>query len=272
MSIKRVSETNKEPTKAVLTAEKQKGVRTIYVDNLDGWRDGTSEDTAVPFVMYSKNLTTNEVISGSKTSWFGVVSKSSKTITNLILTGGEDQLYPAGTAVVATPTAQWANDLADALLTSHNPDGSLKAIETKILSDKSVTESKIADGAIKPNHFEKNKKMGETLIELEALGIKEELEEFSIGYGLNIKVRKVGRIVYWQLTDDADCGRGERLSERIPDKFIPASETIIRATAINNGDERGTGVYRFRTDGSIGRFGATGRNAWLGSGCYVAKN
>ena len=129
MSIKRVSETNKEPIKAVLTTEKQKGVRTIYVDNLDGWRDGTSEDTAVPFVMYSKNLTTNEVISGSKTSWFGVVSKSSKTITNLILTGGEDQLYPAGTAVVATPTAQWANDLADALLTSHNPDGSLKAIE-----------------------------------------------------------------------------------------------------------------------------------------------
>ena len=125
-SIRRVSETNKEPTKAVLTAEKQKGVRTIYVDNLDGWRDGTNEDTAVPFVMYSKNLTTNEVISGSKTSWLGVVSKSSKTITNLTLTGGEDQLYPAGTAVVATPTAQWANDLADALLTSHNPDGTLK--------------------------------------------------------------------------------------------------------------------------------------------------
>lgn len=125
-SIKRVSETNKEPTKAVLTAEKQKGVRTIYVDNLDGWRDGINEDTAVPFVMYTKNLTTNEVISGSKTSWFGVVSKSSKTITNLTLTGGEDQLYPAGTAVVATPTAQWANDLADALLTSHNSDGTLK--------------------------------------------------------------------------------------------------------------------------------------------------
>ena len=119
-SIRRVSETNKEPTKAVLTAEKQKGVRTIYVDNLDGWRDGTNEDTAVPFVMYSKNLTTNEVISGSKTSWLGVVSKSSKTITNLTLTGGEDQLYPAGTAVVATPTAQWANDLADALLTAVN--------------------------------------------------------------------------------------------------------------------------------------------------------
>ena len=131
-SIKRVSETNKEPTKAVLTAEKQKGVRTIYVDNLDGWRDGINEDTAVPFVMYTKNLTTNEVVSGSKTSWFGVVSKSSKTITNLILTGGEDQLYPAGTAVVATPTAQWANDLADALLTSHNSDGTLK--ETAIPS------------------------------------------------------------------------------------------------------------------------------------------
>lgn len=134
-SIKRVSETNKEPTKAVLTAEKQKGVRTIYVDNLDGWRDGTNEDTAVPFVMYSKNLTTNEVISGSKTSWLGVVSKSSKTITNLTLTGGEDQLYPAGTAVVATPTAQWANDLADALLTSHNPDGTLKE---KVISSRNT--------------------------------------------------------------------------------------------------------------------------------------
>lgn len=272
MSIKRVSETNKEPTKAVLTAEKQKGVRTIYVDNLDGWQDGTNEDTAVPFVMYSKNLTTNEVISGSKTSWFGVVSKSSKTITNLILTGGEDQLYPAGTAVIATPTAQWANDLADALLTSHNPDGSLKTIEARILNDKSITESKIADGAIKPNHFEKNKKMGEALIELEALGIGENSEEFSLGYGLNIKVQKVGRIVYWQVLGTANCGRGERLFERVPDKYIPLFDTIISVTALNNGEEHGTGLYRFRPDGSIGRWGATGHNEWLGSGCYIAKD
>ena len=130
----------------------------------------------------------------------------------------------------------------------------------------------LTKGLVKAEHLAVNKEMGLKLLEAEALGIGENLEEFSIGYGLNIKVRKVGRIVYWQLTDDADCGRGERLSERIPDKFIPASETIIRATAINNGDERGTGVYRFRTDGSIGRFGATGRNAWLGSGSYIAKD
>lgn len=145
MSIKRVSETNKEPTKAVLTAEKQKGVRTIYVDNLDGWSEGTNEDTAVPFVMYAKNITTNEVISGSKTSWMGVVSKSSKTITNLILTGGEDQLYPAGTAVVATATAQWANELAEALFKSHNPDGSLK---TQEILDNSISGEKLKDNTV----------------------------------------------------------------------------------------------------------------------------
>lgn len=259
-SIRRVSETNKEPIKAVLTAEKQKGVRTIYIDNLDGWRDGTNEDTAVPFVMYTKNLTTNEVVSGSKTSWLGVVSKSSKTITNLILTGGEDQLYPAGTAVVATPTAQWANDLADALLTSHNPNGSIREVNTDA----------IADGAIRARHFEKSKNMGEALQEIGALAIGQ-WKEFAIGFGLNIKVLKIGRIVYWQTTDIANCGRSDRLSERIPEEFIPAVETILTTVGINSGPEYGTGVYRFRTDGSIGRWGATGYNEWLGNGCYIAK-
>ena len=270
VSIRRVSETNKEPIKAVLTAEKQKGVRTIYVDNLDGWQDGTSEDTAVPFVMYTKNLTTNEVVSGSKTSWFGVVSKSSKTITNLILTGGEDQLYPAGTAVVATPTAQWANDLADALLTSHNPNGSIKEVNTDAIVNKSIIETKIADGAIKSRHLSKDRETAKALIDIESLVIGES-KEFAIGFGLNIKVLKIGRIVDWQTLNIANCGRSARLSERIPEEFIPAVETILTTVGINSGPEYGTGVYRFRPDGSIGRWGATGYNEWLGSGCYIAK-
>ncbi len=128
----------------------------------------------------------------------------------------------------------------------------------------------IADGAIKARHFEKSKNMGEALQEIGALAIGQ-WKEFAIGFGLNIKVLKIGRIVYWQTLNIANCGRSDRLSERIPEEFIPAVETILTTVGINSGPEYGTGVYRFRPDGSIGRWGATGYNEWLGSGCYIAK-
>lgn len=228
--------------------------KDILVESTVGW----NSDTAVLAVIDRVN-SAGELTPEKMEIVLGVIGENGLSEVKRGI-GGKAQPHSAG-ALVETSIAgaeQW-NRLISVMLDNFEQSGKLKS-------------EALTKGLVKAEHLAVNKEMGLKLLEAEALGIKEELEEFSIGYGLNIKVRKVGRIVYWQLTDDADCGRGERLSERIPDKFIPASETIIRATAINNGDERGTGVYRFRTDGSIGRFGATGRNAWLGSGCYIAKN
>lgn len=228
--------------------------KDILVESTVGW----NSDTAVLAVIDRVN-SAGELTPEKMEIVLGVIGENGLSEVKRGV-GGKAQPHSAG-ALVETSIAgaeQW-NRLISVMLDNFEQSGKLKS-------------EALTKGLVKAEHLAVNKEMGLKLLEAEALGIKEELEEFSIGYGLNIKVRKVGRIVYWQLTDDADCGRGERLSERIPDKFIPASETIIRATAINNGDERGTGVYRFRTDGSIGRFGATGRNAWLGSGCYIAKN
>lgn len=228
--------------------------KDILVESTVGW----NSDTAVLAVIDRVN-SAGELTPEKMEIVLGVIGENGLSEVKRGV-GGKAQPHSAG-ALVETSIAgaeQW-NRLISVMLNNFEQSGKLKS-------------EALTKGLVKAEHLAVNKEMGLKLLEAEALGIKEELEEFSIGYGLNIKVRKIGRIVYWQLTDDADCGRGERLSERIPDKFIPASETIIRATAINNGDERGTGVYRFRTDGSIGRFGATGRNAWLGSGCYIAKN
>ena len=228
--------------------------KDILVESTVGW----NSDTAVLAVIDRVN-SAGELTPEKMEIVLGVIGENGLSEVKRGI-GGKAQPHSAG-ALVETSIAgaeQW-NRLISVMLDNFEQSGKLKS-------------EALTKGLVKAEHLAVNKEMGLKLLEAEALGIKEELEEFSIGYGLSIKVRKVGRIVYWQLTDDADCGRGERLSERIPDKFIPASETIIRATAINNGDERGTGVYRFRTDGSIGRFGATGRNAWLGSGCYIAKN
>lgn len=228
--------------------------KDILVESTVGW----NSDTAVLAVIDRVN-SAGELTPEKMEIVLGVIGENGLSEVKRGI-GGKAQPHSAG-ALVETSIAgaeQW-NRLISVMLDNFEQSGKLKS-------------EALTKGLVKAEHLAVNKEMGLKLLEAEALGIKEELEEFSIGYGLNIKVRKVGRIVYWQLTDDADCGRGERLSERIPDKFIPASETIIRATAINNGDERGTGVYRFRTDGSIGRFGATGRNAWLSSGSYIAKD
>ncbi len=228
--------------------------KDILVESTVGW----NSDTAVLAVIDRVN-SAGELTPEKMEIVLGVIGENGLSEVKRGV-GGKAQPHSAG-ALVETSIAgaeQW-NRLISVMLDNFEQSGKLKS-------------EALTKGLVKAEHLVANKEMGLKLLEAEALGIGENLEEFSIGYGLNIKVRKVGRIVYWQLTDDAECGRGERLSERIPDKFIPASETIIRATAINNGDERGTGVYRFRTDGSIGRFGATGRNAWLGSGSYIAKD
>ena len=154
--IRKISATGSEPVKTALTVQKTVGATSITVSSIDGWHTGTGSDDEVPFVIYAVKPT-GEIIAGSQSSWMGVVSRSSSTINNLRLTGGQDQIYPVGSKVVATSTAAWANELAEALLASHNPDGSLKtqdvpdnSIDGVKLKDNTIDGAKIKDGSIEP--------------------------------------------------------------------------------------------------------------------------
>ena len=154
--IRKISATGSEPVKTALTVQKTVGATSITVNSIEGWHTGTGSDDEVPFVIYAVKPT-GEIVAGSQSSWMGVVSRSSSTINNLRLTGGQDQIYPVGSKVVATSTAAWANELAEALLVSHNPDGSLKtqdvpnnSIDGAKLKDGTVDGAKIKDGSIEP--------------------------------------------------------------------------------------------------------------------------
>lgn len=154
--IRKISATGSEPVKTALTVQKTVGATSITVNSIEGWHTGTGSDDEVPFVIYAVKPT-GEIVAGSQSSWMGVVSRSSSTINNLRLTGGQDQIYPVGSKVVATSTAAWANELAEALLVSHNSDGSLKtqdvpnnSIDGAKLKDGTVDGAKLKDGSIEP--------------------------------------------------------------------------------------------------------------------------
>lgn len=149
--IRKISATGSEPVKTALTVQKTVGATSITVNSIEGWHTGTGSDDEVPFVIYAVKPT-GEIVAGSQSSWMGVVSRSSSTINNLRLTGGQDQIYPVGSKVVATSTAAWANELAEALLVSHNSDGSLK---TQDVPNNSIDGVKLKDGSIKSEKLSK---------------------------------------------------------------------------------------------------------------------
>lgn len=226
--------------------------KDVLVESTVGW----NSDTAVLAVIDRVN-SAGELTPEKMEIVLGMISENGLSEVKRGV-GGRAQPHSTG-ALVETSIAgaeQW-NRLIGVMLDNFEQSGKLKS-------------EALTKGLVKAEHLAVNKEMGLKLLEAEVLGIGE-WKEFAIGFGLNIKVLKIGRVVYWQTTGIANCGRSDKLGERIPEEFIPAEETILTTVAINSGPEYGTGVYRFRPDGSIGRWGATGHNEWLGSGCYIAK-
>lgn len=115
------------PNVAKLTAIKATGSSTLSADALTGWPTAT----AVHFILYQIN-TAGVKIAGTQSDWKGIVS--STTITNLTLKAGSDANYPIGTIVEASPTAAWANDVADGMLVQHLQDGSHSAVTATTLT------------------------------------------------------------------------------------------------------------------------------------------
>lgn len=124
---------------------------TLSVDSLTGW----TEDTAVHFMTYRVD-STGKVVQGSQRDWKGMANKATGQIISLqIQNNAIDDGNLVGDIVQAGPTAGWAQDLAEAMLESHNSDGSLKkgavgadniakdSIVAESIKEKSITADKI---------------------------------------------------------------------------------------------------------------------------------
>ena len=124
---------------------------TLSVDSLTGW----TEDTAVHFMTYRVD-STGKVVPGSQKDWKGMANKATGQIISLqIQNNAIDDGNLVGDIVQAGPTAGWAQDLAEAMLESHNSDGSLKkgavgadniakdSIVAESIKEKSITADKI---------------------------------------------------------------------------------------------------------------------------------
>ena len=119
---------------------------TLSVDSLTGW----TEDTAVHFMTYRVD-STGKVVPGSQRDWKGMANKATGQIISLqIQNNAIDDGNLVGDIVQAGPTASWAQDLAEAMLESHNSDGSLKrgAVGADNIAKDSITKDALKDGSI----------------------------------------------------------------------------------------------------------------------------
>ena len=119
---------------------------TLSVDSLTGW----TEDTAVHFMTYRVD-STGKVVPGSQRDWKGMANKATGQIISLqIQNNAIDDGNLVGDIVQAGPTAGWAQDLAEAMLESHNSDGSLKkgAVGAENIAKDSVTKDALKEGSI----------------------------------------------------------------------------------------------------------------------------
>lgn len=143
------------PNVTFVTTSRSGGATTLICDNLTGW----PTDTAVDFITYQLDTDGETVVAGSQRDWKGIVSTN--TITNLtLIAGGSDAGNQVNDIVEMTPTGNWANDLIEGILVSHNQDGTLKndtvttakiddeAVTTAKIDDEAVTTAKIDDGAV----------------------------------------------------------------------------------------------------------------------------
>ena len=135
-----------------LTAQKGLGASSISTAALNGW-DTTA---AVHFQIYRTD-TSNNIIAGSQSDWKGVVTGT--TISQLVLEGGSDSIYPIGSVVICLPSAGWADDLVEGILTHANQNGTLlpSAVTTALntapagttqIADNSITTAKIVDNNV----------------------------------------------------------------------------------------------------------------------------
>lgn len=103
-------------------------------------------DTPVFFITYKKTIdpVTNVVSIVSQVSWKALVNDVNNTLTNLTVAPGYTDLgNDVGDFIECIPTSYWETSLIDALLTSLNPDGTLKtaAVKTALGNDGNLVQT-----------------------------------------------------------------------------------------------------------------------------------
>lgn len=131
------------PNSARVITARSIGGTNLACNSLLGWATASK----VHFVTYQ--IDTNErPIAGTQLDCYGIVSGD--TITNFTILDGTDGGNAVGDVVEMLPTAGWAQDLADALTTTLERDGTLidNIVTTGKINDAAVTTAKINDQAV----------------------------------------------------------------------------------------------------------------------------
>lgn len=106
------------------------GAASININDATNW----TTDSVIHFSIYTTTTVGSLTVkdSATQTDWKGTLSGT--VISNLTLTGGTDREYSAGAIVEITPTARYAKDLYDHLMSFSNQDGSLvtAAVQTAL--------------------------------------------------------------------------------------------------------------------------------------------
>lgn len=131
------------PNSARVVTARAIGGTNLACNSLIGWATASK----VHFVTYQIDTNGNP-ISATQLDCYGIVSGS--TITNIVILDGTDGGSAVGDVVEMLPTAGWAQDLADALTTTLERDGTLidNIVTTGKINDAAVTTAKINDQAV----------------------------------------------------------------------------------------------------------------------------
>jgi hypothetical protein len=132
------------PNSARVTSGRSSGAATLACDNLTGWPTASK----VHLVTYQINSNSNPV-SGTQLDCYGIVSGNN--IGSFTVLDGTDNGNVVGDVVEMLPTAAWGQDLADALMASHDRDGTLKdgvVDSAAVLANNVVTSAKILDANV----------------------------------------------------------------------------------------------------------------------------
>lgn len=144
---------NARPNSTTVTVARAAAGTNLSCNSLTGWPTASK----VHFVTYQTD-TNNNVVAGTQLDCYGIVSEN--TITNMVVVDGTDGGNSVGDVVEMLPTAAWAQDLADGLMTTLKRDGTLQddivdtaniasgAVGATELDTDAVTTAKINDSAV----------------------------------------------------------------------------------------------------------------------------
>lgn len=147
----RASKSNTYSIATTVKTARSAGVLVLEAFDLSRFAD----DTPVFFITYKKSIdpVTGDVLVTDLVSWKALVNVGANTLTNMLLAPGyTDAGNDVGDFIECIPTSYWENSLIDGILTSLNPDGTIKngTVGAGQIQDGSVGTTELANGSVTP--------------------------------------------------------------------------------------------------------------------------